>query len=59
VWADEYDADDAAVKDNGIPSRVGILPPARHGVTTLWTRDRDFRKFEGIRTRDPFAETGR
>jgi hypothetical protein len=25
------------------------------GVATLWTHDRDFRKFEGIRVRDPFA----
>jgi toxin-antitoxin system PIN domain toxin len=31
----------------------------QHGVTTLWTHDRDFRKFEGIRVRDPFAESGR
>ena len=25
-----------------------------HGVDELWTRDRDFRRFEGLRTRDPF-----
>jgi uncharacterized protein len=25
------------------------------GVGALWTHDRDFRKFEGIRVRDPFA----
>lgn len=25
------------------------------GVTTLWTHDRDFRKFEQVRVRDPFA----
>lgn len=27
----------------------------QHGVTTIWTHDRDFRKFDGIRVRDPFA----
>lgn len=27
----------------------------QHGVTTLWTHDRDFRKFAGIRVQDPFA----
>jgi toxin-antitoxin system PIN domain toxin len=26
-----------------------------NGVGTLWSRDRDFRKFEGVRVRDPFA----
>lgn len=24
-----------------------------HGIGTIWTRDRDFRKFDGIRVRDP------
>ena len=24
-----------------------------HGIRTIWTRDRDFRKFDGIRVRDP------
>ncbi|MEX0691116.1 MAG: TA system VapC family ribonuclease toxin [Gemmatimonadales bacterium] len=26
-----------------------------HGVRELWTRDRDFRRFPGLRVRDPFA----
>jgi len=26
-----------------------------NGVDTLWSHDRDFRKFEGIRLRDPYA----
>jgi toxin-antitoxin system PIN domain toxin len=25
-----------------------------NGIGTLWTHDRDFRKFEGVRVRDPF-----
>jgi uncharacterized protein len=27
----------------------------QHGIATIWSRDRDFRKFEGITVRDPFA----
>lgn len=27
----------------------------QHGITTLWTHDRDYHRFEGIRVRDPFA----
>jgi toxin-antitoxin system PIN domain toxin len=26
-----------------------------HGVSEIWTRDRDFRRFDGIRVHDPFA----
>jgi uncharacterized protein len=27
----------------------------QHGVREIWTHDRDFRKFDGIIVRDPFA----
>jgi toxin-antitoxin system PIN domain toxin len=27
----------------------------QHGVNTIYTRDRDFRRFDGIRIEDPFA----
>jgi uncharacterized protein len=27
----------------------------QHGVSTIYTRDRDFRRFDGIRVADPFA----
>ena len=26
------------------------------GVTTIWTQDRDFRRFDGITVKDPFAD---
>lgn len=29
---------------------------SQHGVTTIFTADRDFRRFTGITSRDPFAE---
>ena len=32
---------------------VGLM--RQHGVGTIWTRDRDFRRFSGIKVRDPFA----
>ena len=27
-----------------------------HGVSTIWSHDRDFRKFRGITVKDPFSE---
>lgn len=57
----------------GVVTPGNLVPDAhlaalllQHGVTTLWTHDRDFRRFwthdrdfrrfEGLRVRDPFAE---
>ena len=50
-----------AVSDDALPS--GNLVPDAHLVTlmlendvrTIWTRDRDFRRFSRIKVRDPFA----
>jgi hypothetical protein len=46
-------------------SATGNLVPAAHlvalmreyGVSTIWTSDRDFRKFDGIHVRDPFIQS--
>jgi toxin-antitoxin system PIN domain toxin len=46
------------VRGNLVPDAHLVALLLQHGVTTLWTHDRDFRKFEGIRVRDPFAESG-
>jgi predicted nucleic acid-binding protein len=27
----------------------------QHGVSTIWSHDRDFLKFRGIKVQDPFA----
>lgn len=43
------------VRGNLVPDAHLVTLMRQHGVTTLWTRDRDFRKFEGIRVRDPYA----
>jgi toxin-antitoxin system PIN domain toxin len=44
------------------PTRGNLVPDAhivtlmrQYGVTTIWSHDRDFRKFPGIDVRDPFA----
>ncbi len=33
---------------------VGLM--LEHGVTTMWSNDRDFRKFDGITAKDPFDD---
>jgi len=45
------------------PPRGPLVPDAHlvalmleHGVTTMWTGDRDFRKFDGIAVKNPFDE---
>ena len=47
---------------SGMVVRGNLVPDAHlaslmreSGVGTLWSHDRDFRRFEGIRVRDPFA----
>lgn len=43
------------LRGNAVPDGhlVGLM--RQHGVTTIYTRDRDFRRFEGIRVEDPFS----
>jgi hypothetical protein len=45
-----------------VPARGNLVPDAHlatvlrtHGVTTLYTHDRDFRKFDFLTARDPFV----
>ena len=47
---------------SGLPVRGNLVPDAHlvalmrdSGVETIVSRDRDFRKFDGIRVRDPFG----
>lgn len=46
----------------GMPVRGNLVPDShlvalmrQYGVDTIWSRDRDFRKFDGIKVRDPLA----
>lgn len=43
------------VRGNLVPDAHLASLIQENGVGTLWTHDLDFRKFEGIRVRDPFA----
>lgn len=42
-------------RGNLVPDAHLVALMHEHGVTTIWTQDRDFRKFDGITVRDPFA----
>ncbi len=44
-----------AVRGNLVPDAHLAALMREHGVGTIWTHDRDFRKFDGIRVLDPFA----
>lgn len=47
-------ADPVRPKGNQIPDAHLVALMRQHGIATIWTHDRDFRKFEGITVRDPF-----
>ncbi len=43
------------VRGNLVPDAHLVALMRQHGVGTIWSHDRDFRKFEGITVLDPFA----
>jgi toxin-antitoxin system PIN domain toxin len=47
------------LRGNAVPDGhiAGLM--RQNGVTTIYTRDRDFRRFDGIRVEDPFERTDR
>ena len=47
-------AADVTPSGNLVPDAHVAALMVEHGVGTIWTRDRDFRKFRGIRVLDPF-----
>lgn len=49
-------AADVKPRGNLVPDAhlVGLMH--EHGVSTIWSHDRDFRKFRGITVKDPFSE---
>lgn len=49
-------AADVKPRGNLIPDAHLVALMREHGVSTIWSHDRDFRKFRGIRVRDPFSE---
>lgn len=47
-------AADVKPRGNLIPDAQLVALMRAHGVSTIWSHDRDFRKFRGIRVKDPF-----
>jgi len=45
----------AVVRGNLVSDAHLVALMRENGVGTLWSHDRDFRKFEAVRARDPFA----
>lgn len=43
------------VRGNLVPDAHLVALMRQNGVSTLWSHDRDFRKFDGIRVRDSLA----
>jgi predicted nucleic acid-binding protein len=48
-------AGDMPVRGNLVPDAHVAAILFQHGVRTLYTNDRDFRKFEFLEVRDPFS----
>ena len=46
---------DVKPRGNLLPDAHLVALMLEHGVSTIWSHDRDFRKFRGITVRDPFA----
>jgi len=46
----------APVRGNLVPDAHLVALMLAHGVSSIWSRDRDLRKFDGITVRDPFAD---
>lgn len=47
-------ADEVSPTGNLVPDAHLVALMLANGVRTIWTRDRDYRKFSGIRVHDPF-----
>jgi uncharacterized protein len=49
-------AADVKPRGNLVPDAHLVALMLEHGVSTIWSHDRDFRKFRGITVKDPFSE---
>jgi toxin-antitoxin system PIN domain toxin len=48
-------AGEADVRGNLVPDAHVVALMTENGVRTIWTHDRDYRRFPGIAVRDPFC----
>lgn len=49
-------AADVKARGNLVPDAHLVALMREHGVSTIWSHDRDFRMFRSITVKDPFAE---
>ena len=47
---------DVKPRGNVVPDAHLVALMREHGVSTIWSHDRDLRKFRGITVKDPFSE---
>ena len=56
-WAVFTDvATEVKPRGNLVPDTHVVALMRQHGISAIWSRDRDFRKFTGITVRDPFDD---
>jgi predicted nucleic acid-binding protein len=53
-WELYRSTSDPDVRGNLVPDAHLATLMRQHGVAVIYTRDRDFRRFDGIDVRDPF-----
>ncbi len=46
---------DSQTRGNHVPDAHLVALMRQHGVAVIYTRDKDFRRYDGIEARDPFA----
>ncbi len=49
-------AADVKPRGNLVPDAHLVALMREHGVSTIWSHDRDFRTFRGITVKDPFSQ---
>jgi uncharacterized protein len=54
-WTLYRDTAGGDTRGNDVPDAHLVALMRQHGVGTIYTRDRDFRRYDGIHARDPFA----
>ena len=47
---------DVPARGNGVPDAHLVALMLEHGVSSIWSRDRDFRKYASITAHDPFSD---
>ncbi len=53
-WSSYRRVADASVRGNLVPDAYLVALMHENGVRTIWTHDRDFRRFDSVEVRDPF-----